>query len=81
MGSEMCIRDRPNPYPLIQICKKLQIKEEKSIMVGDSVTDLKAGHNAGMPVALVNYGYTDDKSIYDQADIVIDNFNKLKELI
>lgn len=81
VGGDTFDKNKPNPYPLIQICKKLQIKEEKSIMVGDSVTDLKAGHNAGMPVALVNYGYTDDKSIYDQADMVIDNFNKLKELI
>ena len=47
-------------------------------MIGDSITDLRAGHAANMPVVLVDYGYTDDTSIYDKADLVIDDFNQMK---
>ena len=50
-------------------------------MVGDSITDLKSGHSAGMPVVLVEYGYTENTKIYGEADLVINNFSQLKELI
>ena len=29
-------------------------------MIGDSITDLKSGHSAGMPVVLMEYGYTEN---------------------
>ena len=61
--------------------KKLSVSENESIMIGDSVTDLNAGHNANMPVVLVGYGYTDNKNIYNDADLVINNFSQLTELI
>ncbi len=50
-------------------------------MVGDSITDLKSGHSAGMPVVLMEYGYTENTEIYNEADLVINNFSKLKKLI
>ena len=34
-----------------------------------------------MPVVLVGYGYTDNKNIYNDADLVINNFSQLTELI
>ena len=61
--------------------KKLNISKSESIMVGDSITDLKSGHSAGMPVVLVEYGYTENTKIYGEADLVINNFSQLKELI
>jgi phosphoglycolate phosphatase len=50
-------------------------------MIGDSITDLKSAQGAGIPIILVDYGYTDNKDIYNEADLVISNFSKLKELI
>ena len=50
-------------------------------MIGDSVTDLNAGKGAGVPVVLVSYGYTDNKDIYNEADLVINDFSQLKELV
>ena len=50
-------------------------------MIGDSITDLKSGHSAGMPVVLMEYGYTENVEIYNDADLVIKNFSKLKDLI
>ena len=42
-------------------------------MIGDSATDLNA-YTSNMPVVLVGYGYTDNKNIYNDADLVINNF-------
>ena len=81
VGGDTFIKSKPDPFPLIEICKKLSVSENESIMIGDSATDLNAGHNANMPVVLVGYGYTDNKNIYNDADLVINNFSQLTELI
>jgi len=81
VGGDTFSKSKPDPFPLIEICKKLNVSENESIMIGDSATDLNAGHNANMPVVLVGYGYTDNKNIYNDADLVINNFSQLTELI
>ena len=81
VGGDTFAKSKPDPFPLIEICKKLSVSENESIMIGDSATDLNAGHNANMPVVLVGYGYTDNKNIYNDADLVINNFSQLTELI
>ena len=81
VGGDTFKKSKPDPYPLIQICEKLKVDKNDSIMVGDSITDLKAGHAANMPVVLVDYGYTDDTSIYDYADMVINDFEQMKTLL
>ena len=81
VGGDTFKKNKPDPFPLLQICKKLEIDTNNSIMIGDSITDLRAGHAANMPVVLVDYGYTDDTSIYDKADLVIDDFNQMKKLV
>lgn len=81
IGGDTFKKSKPDPYPLIQTCELLNIPQSKAVMVGDSVTDLKSGHAAGMPVVLVEYGYTENKNIYNDADLVINNFSQLKDLV
>ena len=81
VGGDSLSKSKPDPFPLLNICEKLNTKISDSIMIGDSVTDLNAGKGAGMPVVLVSYGYTDNKDIYNEADLVINDFSQLKELV
>ena len=81
VGGDSLSKSKPDPFPLLNICEKLNIETSNSIMIGDSVTDLNAGKGAGMPVVLVSYGYTDNKDIYNKADLVINDFSQLKELV
>ena len=81
VGGDSLSKSKPDPFPLFNICEKLNIETSNSIMIGDSVTDLNAGKGAGMPVVLVSYGYTDNKDIYNKADLVINDFSQLKELV
>ena len=81
VGGDSLNKSKPDPYPLLNICEKLNTEISDSIMIGDSVTDLNAGKGAGMPVVLVSYGYTDNKDIYNEADLVINDFSQLKELV
>ena len=81
VGGDSLSKSKPDPFPLLNICEKLNTEISDSIMMGDSVTDLNAGKGAGMPVVLVSYGYTDNKDIYNKADLVINDFSQLKELV
>ena len=81
VGGDSLSKSKPDPFPLLNICEKLNTEISDTIMIGDSVTDLNAGKGAGMPVVLVSYGYTDNKDIYNKADLVINDFSQLKELV
>lgn len=81
VGGDSLSKSKPDPFPLLNICDKLNTEISDSVMIGDSVTDLNAGKGAGMPVVLVSYGYTDNKDIYNEADLVINDFSQLKELV
>ena len=81
IGGDTFKKSKPDPYPLVQTCELLNIPQSQAVMVGDSITDLKSGHAAGMPVVLVGYGYTENKNIYNDADLVINNFSQLKDLV
>ena len=81
VGGDSLSKSKPDPFPLLNICEKLNTEISDSVMIGDSVTDLNAGKGAGMPVVLVSYGYTDNKDIYNEADLVINDFSQLKELV
>ncbi|MNT01513.1 Phosphoglycolate phosphatase [compost metagenome] len=46
-------------------------------MVGDSINDILAAKNAGVPSIGVTFGYTDVPMVKLEPDVVIDDFNEL----
>ncbi len=57
---------KPDPRHLTSVIEILQGDIKKSLMIGDSETDANAAKNAGIPVILMEDGYTekDTKEIY-----------------
>jgi phosphoglycolate phosphatase len=49
----------------------------RTIMVGDSITDLDAARATGVPCILTTFGYTDTPAAELGADAVIDHFDAL----
>jgi phosphoglycolate phosphatase len=49
----------------------------RSLMVGDTVTDVASARAAGAPVAVVSFGYCDGGAETLGADLVIDRFSEL----
>ncbi len=45
--------EKPNPQIALGILEKLRVKPERSIMVGDRLTDIQMGNEAGMRTVLV----------------------------
>ncbi len=40
-------KNKPNPEPLLMACKKLNVKPEEAVYVGDTITDYRTAMNAG----------------------------------
>ena len=53
---------KPDPRHLTSVIEILQGDIRKSLMIGDSETDANAAKNAGMPVILMEDGYTEKKT-------------------
>ena len=52
---EATAEHKPHPAPALKALELLNIAPEDAIMVGDSVHDLKCGHEAGCKTAFVTY--------------------------
>jgi len=75
-------KKKPDPLPLLHGAKELGTQPEKSLMLGDSTSDVKAARAAGFNIICMSYGYNHGADIRDSnPDAVIDSFVELKSLI
>jgi phosphoglycolate phosphatase len=58
-GGDTFAAHKPDPMHLLGTIERAGGLVEAAVMVGDSEADLGAGRAAGVPVVLVDYGYTD----------------------
>ncbi|MDY6942820.1 MAG: phosphoglycolate phosphatase [Pseudomonadota bacterium] len=73
---------KPDPAPLLHALGRLGAEPVQAMMVGDSVTDVKAARAAGSVVICVSYGYNHGLDIRAAGpDAVIDSLAQLGELL
>ena len=68
---------KPDPRPLLETIAAAGGESGRAIMVGDSVTDIRAARAAGIPVVAVDFGYTDTPVSQLGPDRVISHFAEL----
>ncbi|MBV8473118.1 MAG: phosphoglycolate phosphatase, partial [Hyphomicrobiales bacterium] len=68
---------KPDPKPLLETIRKVGGRPERTIMVGDSRTDIETARAAGTPVVAVDFGYTDKPVAELGPDRVISHFDAL----
>lgn len=74
VGGDTLAERKPDPAPLFEACRQLAADPQRALMVGDSITDIRAARNAGMPVVCVSYGYNHGEDIHAAgADRVVDS--------
>lgn len=61
VGGDTCERRKPDPQPLLFACESLHVTPTQALMVGDSINDVQAARDAGMPVVCVPYGYNEGR--------------------
>ena len=82
LGGDSLPQKKPDPAPLLHVCKTLDIHTDHCVMVGDSKNDLLAAKASGMQSVGVTYGYNygEEIGIYNPT-FIIDDFSELLELL
>ncbi len=79
---DMVERKKPDPMPLLQAAKTLNVNPNVSMMLGDSMSDVKAARAAGFAIVCMSYGYNHGEDIRDyHPDAVVDSMAEIKNII
>lgn len=75
-------KKKPDPMPLLYAAEKLGVTPEHSLMLGDSMSDVKAARAAGFDIICMSYGYNHGEDIRDyHPDAVVDSMAEIKNII
>ena len=78
VGGDTLPERKPSAVPLLHVVKHFGLQPAQCLMVGDSATDIQTAAAAGVPMALVTYGYLrglDARAV--QGVTVIDDMREL----
>jgi phosphoglycolate phosphatase len=79
---DMVERKKPDPMPLLQAAEQMNADPAKSLMLGDSMSDVKAARAAGFDIVCMSYGYNHGVDIHDSnPDVVVDSMAEIKNII
>ena len=71
-------KQKPDPAPLLYAAQQTGIDPENCLMVGDSISDVKAARAAGFQIVCMSYGYNHGNDIRQTSpDAVIDSLEHL----
>ncbi len=72
---------KPDPFGANKILQEFGIAADEAVLVGDSEVDVQTARNAGTRAAAVNYGFgVHDRAAYP-ADIYLDRFADLADIV
>ncbi len=76
---------KPAPDALLQAALQYNVEPTRCVLIGDSITDIKAARAAGFTVFCVSYGYNHGQPVRqltdtDCPDAIVDSFNELPGL-
>jgi phosphoglycolate phosphatase len=75
-------RKKPDPMPLMHAAAHFGVEPTEALMVGDSVSDVKAARAAGFAIVCMSYGYNHGRDIREaQPDAVLDSLIQIKGLL
>ncbi|MGD8483965.1 MAG: phosphoglycolate phosphatase [Thioalkalispiraceae bacterium] len=75
-------KKKPDPLPLLHAAEFFGVKPENAMMLGDSISDVKASRAAGFQIVCMSYGYNHGVDIRDaHPDAVIDSMAELPDIL
>lgn len=81
---EDCTKHKPDPEPVLIALEKLKAKPDESIMLGDSMFDIKCAKAAGVKSVLVGWAMAvteEDKCGPDAPDYIIETAEELLDIL
>lgn len=81
-GGDSFPKKKPDPMPLLQVCKDFQLAPEQVVAIGDSSNDAQAARAAGCPVLLLPYGYNHGEPVQNvESDGIVPTLMHAAQLI
>jgi len=77
VGFDSAPRPKPDAAHVLATLAACSADVSGAVFVGDSATDVGGARNAGLPILLVSFGYTDTPAADLGGDVVIDHFDQL----
>jgi phosphoglycolate phosphatase len=80
-GDDLSVK-KPDPLPLLTAARSVDADPTRSLMIGDSVSDVRAARAAGFQVICMSYGYNHGEDIRSHnPDAVINSLVELKQFL
>jgi len=78
ISGDTLAKRKPDPMPLLYCAEHFNLKPKDCLMLGDSVSDVKAARAAGFDIICMSYGYNHGNDIANEnPDLVIDSMKQL----
>lgn len=75
-------RSKPDPLPLLHAAAHFDVEPAAALMIGDSISDVKAARAAGFTIFCMSYGYNHGQDIRDyHPDAVLDSLTEIRGLL
>ena len=75
-------RSKPDPLPLLHAAAHFGVEPAAALMIGDSISDVKAARAAGFTIFCMSYGYNHGQDIRDyHPDAVLDSLTEVQGLL
>lgn len=81
IGSDTLGIAKPDAAPYLEAVRRAGAEARRSLMIGDSETDILLARAAGVPVIAVSFGYTERPVADFGPDHVVDDFNAVWPLV
>lgn len=65
LGKRPGVPPKPDPASVREILRTLDAEPSRTLYAGDSATDVRTGHNAGLPVCAVTWGYRPQETLVE----------------
>ncbi len=73
---------KPDPDPMLHVCKRFGIEPSQMVAIGDSTHDVHAARAAGIPVMVVPYGYNEGRDVRElDVDAIVPTLREAAGLI
>lgn len=82
VSGDTCPEKKPSPIPLLYAAEKMGVVPENALMLGDSISDVKAARAARFHIICMSYGYNHGEDIrLANPDAVVDSMAELPNFL
>jgi len=81
LGADTLPVRKPDPEHLFETVRRAGGNAERTVLLGDTITDRDTARNAGVPIVLVGFGPLGDKIAELEPDVILPHYDDLSDVL